>query len=70
MVVLLLSLFLSAFRDNLIVGAVKYDYSLVLWDYLYFVLTGIFLLDLILNLIVYGNDLWTKRPEYRLEAFL
>ena len=69
-IVLLTSLFLAAFRDNLIVAAVKAHSSLVIWDYLYFALTGIFLVDLILNLVIYKSDLWTKRPEYKLEAAL
>ena len=68
---LLLSIVFVAYRDNIIDGAVRGEYSLSLWDYCYFAFTGIFLLDLIAHLIVFGiKPLFKLRPEYKWELFL
>lgn len=65
-----MSIVLAAYRDNLIAGAIKDNYSFAVWDYFYFAITSVFLLDLVLNLLAYGADLFTKLVAYRLEMFI
>ena len=67
---LVLSVFLAGYRDEIILGAINGDYTMSLWDFLYFAITGVFLLDLLIHVSVYGCALFSQRPEYKFELFL
>ena len=67
---LVLSIFLAGYRDDIIVNAINNDYTLSMWDYLYFCITAVFLADLLIHLAAYGLALFSQKPEYRFELFL
>ena len=67
---LVLSIFLAGYRDNIIVSAINNDYTISLWDYMYFGITAVFLADLLIHMAAYGLALFSQKPAYRFELFL
>ena len=69
---ILLSILLSAFRDEILNRALVSSYTIGynLWSKVYFLITTIFLLDFLVHLLAFGTKLFSLKPAYKWELIL